>query len=80
MSKKEIEKMLEKEYKDFGWEVALHFQRKHSFEECYEAIEAHMDRLREEGNEYVYIFASCIMLDDKSIGGEPMDLWIKFYQ
>ena len=74
-----LKEKLEKEYKEFGWEVTLHFQKKHTFEECHEAIEAYMRRLTEEGREYVYMFASCLILDDKSVGGEPMDLWIRFY-
>ena len=76
---KYLKEKLEKEYKDFGWEVALHFQREHTFEECNKAINDYIDRLMEEGREYVYMFASCLVLDDKSVGGEPMDLWIRFY-
>ena len=65
----------EKLEKELGWEVTLLFQKKHSFKECYKAVEAYTDKLMEDGEEYVFLYATSVVLDD-SLG----ELWIKFYQ
>ena len=71
---KELIKRLEEEYK---MEVILLFWRKHSFEECYEAIEAFINKLMAEGEEYVYFYAVAIEIYDKTPSGE---LWVRFWQ
>ena len=76
MTRQEIIKKLEE---DFGMEVLIHTAEEYGYKILYKAVHDYMDSLMEEGNEHVYMFASCIVLDDKSIWGEPMDLWVRFY-
>ena len=76
MLKAEIIKKLEE---DFGMEVLIHTKGEYSYEVLHKAINEYMDRLMEEGREYVYMFSSLLVVDDKSIRVEPMDLWIRFY-
>ena len=74
-----MKKLVEKLEEDFGMEVLIHTSREYSYEVLHKSIKDYMRRLMEGGREYVYMFASCIVVDDKSVGGEPMDLWIRFY-
>ena len=76
---KKIENLKEKLEEEFGMEVLIHTTGEYSYEVLSKAINDYMDRLAEEGRENVYMFSSCIVLDDKSVGGYPMDLWIRFY-
>ena len=80
MTVKEIKEMIvEKLEADFNKEVIIHVTGEYSYEALYKAINDDMNSLMENGNEHVYMFASCLIIDDKSTGGEPMDLWIKYY-
>ena len=75
MTKKEIIEKLEEE---FGMEVILHTKGEYSYKTLHKFINDCMDRLLESENAYVYMFSSALVVDDKSISGEPTDLWIKF--
>ena len=75
MTKKEIIEKLEDE---FGMEVLLHTRNEYSYEVLHKFIDDNMDGLMNSENAYVYMFSSALVVDDKSISGEPTDLWIKF--
>ena len=77
MTKKEIMERLEK---DFGMEILIHTAREYSYEVLHKAVKDYMNVLEQEGREHVYMFATCLVIDDKSIGYPPTDLWIRFYE